>query len=465
MLKKCLILMVIIYLLELYNSSEIVIPFFSRLSEIPKNQTPLDFVRALSSNELYSKIKIGTPPQQFEFLVDFENYNTYVIKDDNTAKKYPRFFDNISSTFTYLGKKVYYSDSDFSFAINSSDIVTIGNTLNNYNYTFLHAVDFRNNKKFKYPGVIGFNSVQNDNPTHRESGLVYQLKSKNMINNYMFTLSFNENDFNGNIIIGKNIYEDYTSENFTSDYCLVTTEYQYYWGWNYMTTSLNSYSLGITQISIRPELGSIILNLKHKDFFKKFFDEKIKEGKCNEIANFYYCDKNINIDIGELTFEIKRKGLKFSLNSKDLFMEYNNKLYFLIEFGFQVDKSIAILGYPFLKKYDLIFEQDKRQMGFYNFKIKYEYKGEKGNKKNNKNDEENSQQEIKTDNINHDNISEDKNKHNEKNPIENENYDTKKIIFILLIIFLTILVIYFIFTLFRKCERKRKGKIFEELFL
>ena len=113
MLKKCLILMVIIYLLELYNSSEIVIPFFSRLSEIPKNQSPLDFVRALSSNELYSKIKIGTPPQQFEFLVDFENYNTYVIKDDNTAKKYPRFFDNISSTFTYLGKKVYYSDSVF----------------------------------------------------------------------------------------------------------------------------------------------------------------------------------------------------------------------------------------------------------------------------------------------------------------------------------------------------------------
>ena len=109
---KCRILMIFLYLFKIYYSSEIVIPFYSRLSEIPKNQTPQDFMRSLTSNELYSKIQIGTPPQSFDFLIDFENYNTYVIKDDIKAKKYPRFIDNTSSTFRYLGKKVYYSDSD-----------------------------------------------------------------------------------------------------------------------------------------------------------------------------------------------------------------------------------------------------------------------------------------------------------------------------------------------------------------
>ena len=465
-LPECLQLIIFLYLFKILNSSEIVVPFFSRLSEIPKNLEPQDFIKALTSNELYSKVKIGTPPQNFDFLIDFENYNTFVNKHKNLGKNYPRFSDNTSSTFTYLGKKVYYPDSDFSHAINASDIVTISDSLKNYNYTFLHAINLGNIEKNKYPGVIGFNSVQNDDPFHRESGLVYQLKTKNFIENYLFTLSFNENSFNGNIIIGKNIYKDYTSENFTSDYCLITYEYKYYWGWNYMTVNLNSDLLDINEVKIRPELGVIILNINYNDYFKKkFFEEKIKEGKCKEVYmmfSYYYCDKNVNIDIGELSFEIKRKGLKFSLNSKDLFMEYNNKKYFLVLFDIHVDKKYAQLGYPFLKKYDLIFNLDNRQFGFYNFKIKYEYKRDNKNENNN-----NSKEKSDKDNINNNDnnkISEDKKSNNIKNT-QNESFDSKKLILILLIIFFIILVIYFVFTLFRKYERKRKGKKFEELFL
>ena len=178
----------------------------------------------------------------------------------------------------------------------------------------------------------------------------------------------------------------------------------------------------------------------------------------------FYCDKDANIDIGELTFERKNSGLKFSLNSKDLFMEYNNKLFFLIHFKVRVDKKEIKLGYPFLKKYDMIFNIDNRYVGFYNFKIKYEYKKESEkeekseNNNDNKNNEENKKDE-KTDKIDNSKIN--KGKDNNKT----ENNTTMKIIFILLLVFFITLVIYFIFTVFRKCERKRKGKIFEELFL
>ena len=194
-------LVTFLYLFKFFNSSEIVIPFHSKLSEIPPDLTPHDFMNYLTSNELYSKVKIGTPPQEFDFLIDFENYNTFVINDEKSSPKVPRFHDNISSTFTYLSSKLYFSDSDFSFALNSSDIVTIGETLKNFNYTFLQALSMRETNKLKYPGIIGFNVIQNSDPFHRESGLIYQLKSKNMINNYLFTLSFNENDFNRNIFI------------------------------------------------------------------------------------------------------------------------------------------------------------------------------------------------------------------------------------------------------------------------
>ena len=464
-----LTLLLFLHIFKLFDSSEIVIPFYSRLSEIPKNQTPQEFIYSLTYNELYTKVKIGTPPQVFDFLIDFENYNTFVIKCESVEKKYPRFIDNNSSTFEKLGGKIYFSANEFTMAENSSDIVTIGETLNNFNYTFLHAKNIKIDYKTKYPGIIGLNVVPNQYIFHYESGLVHQLKSKNMIKNYLFTLSFNENDFNGNIIIGKNIYEDYPKENFTSDYCLITRDYNYYWGWHYLTSYLNSEILNITDISIRPELGVIMLNICYKDFFKKkFFEEKLNEGKCHEISikyNYYYCDKDVNIDIGELNFEIKRSGLKFSLNSKDLFIEYNNKLYFLIVFGIYVDKKEAKLGYPFLKKYDIIFNIDNRHLGFYNFKIKYEYKKEseiENGKNENNNCEENKKQ-IQTDESNNNEKNEGKIENNENN--RNYNFDTTKIIFIILIVFLILIVIYVIFTIFRKYERKRKGKLYDELFL
>ena len=63
----------------------------------------------------------------------------------------------------------------------------------------------KNIAKIKYSGNIGFNVVPNQNIFHFESGLVFQMKSKNVTQNYLFTLSFNDNDFNGYIIIGKNI--------------------------------------------------------------------------------------------------------------------------------------------------------------------------------------------------------------------------------------------------------------------
>ena len=52
-----------------------------------------------------------------------------------------------------------------------------------------------------------------------------------------------------------------------------------------------------------------MLNSKYEDVFKKqFFEEKIKELKCFDLYQTFYCDKDVNIDIGELKFEIKRKN-------------------------------------------------------------------------------------------------------------------------------------------------------------
>ena len=422
-------------LFELYKSSEIVIPFYSKISEISENQTPEEFIRALTFNQLYTKVKIGTPPQNLDFLIDFDNYNTYIIKYENKDKKYQRFFDNCSSTFTYIGKKEFFQDANYINAINSSDIMSI-DTLKNYNLTFLHAINIRSDSTTSYPGVIGFNVVPNQNPFHYESGLINQLKSKGITNNYLFTLSFNEN--------------------------------------NYLSVHLNSDLLEITDASIKPELGIIKLSKYYKDIFrKKFFEEKIQEGKCYEqylINTYYYCDKDVNIDIGEFKFESKKSGLNFSLGSNDLFREYNNKKFFLIIFGMDIEKQNIKLGYPFLKKYDMIFDIDKRHVGFYNFKIKYDYKPniekeEKTDKNNNDINNENKNDKKDKKNEQKENSDENRNINENKSENKNEDSNSKNIIIILLIIFLILLALYFVFIIYRKCERKRKGKIFEEVFV
>ena len=159
--------------------------------------------------------------------------------------------------------------------------------------------------------------------------------------------------------------------------------------------------------------------------------------------------------------------MHFSLNSKDLFKEYDNKLFFLIVFGVYVEKQEVKLGYPFLKKYDMIFDLDKRHVGFYNFKIKYDYRKENGDKKEiNKSEDIEKGKDEKTDKDDKKNENTKDSKKNIKK--ENDEYSsfiTEKIILIILIIFFSILLIYLLFTLFRICERKRKGKLFQELFL
>ena len=446
---KYIIVIISLCIIQLIKSSEIIIPFISELSEFPKDKSPKDFMSSLSSNQLYTKIKIGTPGQSLNFNLDFNIYNSFIIKGDIKGKKINNFLYNLSSTFNYLGKEEYFSETDFIKAINSTDIISFNENYKNYNFTFLHVYKFRSTNKIRYPGTLGFNVVPNQEPFHFETGIIYQFKKKNITNNYVFTLKFNENDYNGKIIIEKNIYDKYPLDYFKSDYCLATYDYTYYWGWNYLITHLNNKLLDIKQARIKPEFGLILLHINLKDFFRnQFFEEKIKEGKCYDDYvkyNYFYCDKDIKIDIGKLYFERKKSGLKFEFNSEDFFIEYNNKNFFLIAFGVEAEKGEVILGYPFVKKYDLIFDTDKRHVGFYNFNIK-------NNEDNSNNNKEN---DVINDNSN-------KNSNNKRN---NNISNTEKILLTILIIVFIILFLFFVFITFRQCQRKRKGKLFSEVFL
>ena len=78
---KYVIFLIISLLINLIKNSEIIIPFTSSLSEIPKNLTPNYFMDSLFKNELYTNVKVGTPPQNLDLIINFEYYHLFLIKD------------------------------------------------------------------------------------------------------------------------------------------------------------------------------------------------------------------------------------------------------------------------------------------------------------------------------------------------------------------------------------------------
>ena len=66
----------------------------------------------------------------------------------------------------------------------------------------------------------------------------------------------------------------------------------------------------------------------------------------------------------DLKFFHKEFNFTFILNYNDLFKEVNGKYYFLMYFKKEGTFTFQ-LGKPFLKKYLMIFNQDKRTIGFY----------------------------------------------------------------------------------------------------
>ena len=60
----------------------------------------------------------------------------------------------------------------------------------------------------------------------------------------------------------------------------------------------------------------------------------------------------------------------FELNYNDLFIKEDDKYYFIIAF-FNYEINYWILGRPFLKKFQIIFDQEKKLIGFYQKEINF----------------------------------------------------------------------------------------------
>ena len=371
-----------LFLLKIISSSYISIPFevqnykYEKITKIINNYIYKD---------IFVKFLVGNPPQKVQLSACLGEFTTFIISKDANGFERGTYNKNLSDTYSSLSESTYYTFQTFSEGITSKENFIIeksNNAINGLEFMLVNDVVINNCYSFYcevliQPGILGFLLAQqrffDENVTN--INFIPQLKKKNLISSYDFNFHFiSENS--GNIIIGEKPHEynnsHYKKENYISIGTSLIGE-DLDWSLSFDKIYFGEEELGNNNpILFRIEFGFIMGAYTWEYYLKKeFFNKLIEEKKCfkdsfHELGStsyFYYCNKTTDISkFKPFTFCINQYNYNFTLTYKDLFIEVEDKYLFLMIIGGPTE---IIFGYPFLKKYQLIFNQDTKTIGFY----------------------------------------------------------------------------------------------------
>ena len=344
------------------------------------------------SKYLSTYFEMGTPPQFIEAELDFQEMDFHL----SYTRRYITFSYNKSLSSTYVNTTNYHiSTNNFLSGCRANE-------------TFYFYSNEKFSKKTEYKNIPFFMSTSSNQKfgavlafAISYKGLrnfVYSLKYGKAINSYTWTLQFNDIN-SGLLIIGDepHMYNDSYYDGNKLKYTKIYKDRNLLFSWCF---ELNKIKIGDDVVDlnindknvflniIRPEIGGMVapweyyLELKNI-FFEKYFENNI----CKEISfleknisnNDFYnaeklefykieCTKNkfgINDikNLPKIQFENIPINYSFIFTGDDLFLEENdNKYTFQIYFA---NVSYWYIGRLFLYKYQLIFNEDNKLIGFY----------------------------------------------------------------------------------------------------
>jgi hypothetical protein len=202
---------------------------------------------------------------------------------------------------------------------------------------------------------------------------ITSLYKNGYIKQKVFTLNFN-NKNEGEIIIGSkpSDYSNYDEDTYKNAYIPSFNE-ETFWGFDTVISYINKDRVSNTKEKVVLEIeNNIIIPIKsYSEKIKEvFFKDLVYKSKCsfedaNETFSFYHCDKDIDISsFPILSFYQQNINYTFELNATDLFVEINDRLYFLMNFA-NNDEYKWVLGSPFLLKYNFTYDFDSKSVGMY----------------------------------------------------------------------------------------------------
>ena len=397
-------LYIFLFKILLYESKKIIIPFKT------VHNTESNYIKSLLQYQIYTKLDIGTTRQTAYIAITTDNYifaiESSIINETFYSAKKSTSYKNNSSIYYYTDKR----DS----RMKSGDVL-------NETFYFSDSIykineNMYNNIMFNYITELsqGFSGLDNgyiDNNINLISGIIglqitryysqrdeiifmKSLKNIDAIDKLVWSIYY-LNDNEGYLLFGEYPHEynnNYNEDDYKKINC-ITVDYEYYWYFIFTDIKIGDNKINeFRTAQYAPQLGLIIGTNEYREIISNYFANFTKSNNCflntfkykNEEYSYYECDKNINIDDFEpITFIIRDAECTFSLDKEDLFVDYNNKKYFLVIFQ-KSNNQIWKLGKPFVKKYYFAFDQDNKKILSYGL-----FKSNNNGNNNNENDNNN----------------------------------------------------------------------------
>lgn len=373
------------------------------------------FIDEIIDLSLYTTMYIGEPEHKIKTLISTTNpYLSLIYTYDRLEHNYSKYEYDINKSKTFkniTSNGIYYIKSRNDILMKEKLKIEVLNYENNK--TNLNIIDDinmilgieninKNNKKI-YNLNIGLKLLyekQNALDNYKYC-FIYQLKQKNIINNYYFSLFFQKGkNENGQILYNIDelistkaelIIGDYPHNYYPSlfDEGQLITILSDYLSWNLYFSNIYFYKKDKNNdFNEKKIIGVPIAEITFNDFLinapmpyfesikKYFFEKYLSENICKTDYSgellILFCEKSENFSITELQkfpslyFQHDEFRYTFELTYEDLFIEKDNKFWFLVVFETYFDTEKWFLGNLFLRKYYFVFNQDSKTIGFYN---------------------------------------------------------------------------------------------------
>ena len=425
-------LFIFLLLLIIEIKSNIIIPFKIKEYPINQSEPiENNFYKNFLFNIFFSEIEIGTPSQLIEAQISGKNYGIYLKEGICFSSEYYNKKYSYSLVEKNYCEKIniysYYKEIGINETISFK---TDESKLKINNFSLLYFKEFTEQEKLivhiygrkieLYEDLYDmFNSKSNSLEINQDGkaclligmklspsysclptlNFVSLLSKNNIIKDSNWAIKFynNNNKYDGEFIIGS-LPHEYSPKEYKEGQLFKSNvlNYNYFQDWELQfksiyffkndpesNTKVNDIDINNdenivkvdTNINIEFDIDNKII-LGSNNYYKyinEYFFNKNKD-KCDyylydERYKIISCDKNIIINnFPSLYFYNHIYNYTFELNYTNLFLDKNNKKYFLI--AFDESKSDAwTFGTLFLKKYYLVFNTYEKTIGFYNQEI------------------------------------------------------------------------------------------------
>ena len=351
-----------------------------------------DFKKTKIENPIYTRIKIGEPPQEVTTWIDSEEYSYFIFKDlciinsDFNENKSSTFEPNYDKLFFYngYGQTIYINET---FILNND--IKNNKEIKIQKFPIMFMKDPKNDEyykqRFSLDGItgktcatIGFRYITNYRDLTSKNFLLV-LKDKDIIDDYTVFFEYDKKGDEQYIVFGGYPEEIYPNKKFSLENQKTTNiklynRFKPQWGFACDKILSGKEKLDKVDVAFHHNLGVIYGPKYYRDriegsFFNKYFDMKICNKKVDEQFTVFYCDKEkFTVDEMKKFPEIKffKNDLEeiFNLTYTDLFYNKVNNIYFLIVFNHLYDE-IWELGKPFLSKFFFAYNFDSKIIWYY----------------------------------------------------------------------------------------------------